>query len=58
VTLEEHPVFAEAADSVAMGGLLGWEAFTEAALAARPGLCAQWCLGRGSPPVRCRPAST
>jgi SAM-dependent methyltransferase len=45
----DRAVFAEAADSVAVGGLLGWEAFTEAALAARPGLCVQWCLGPGEP---------
>jgi SAM-dependent methyltransferase len=42
-------VFRRAADSVATGGLLAWEAFTEAALAARPGLCADWCLAPGEP---------
>jgi SAM-dependent methyltransferase len=45
----DRAVFARAADSVAPGGLLGWEAFTEAALVARPGLCADWCLAPGEP---------
>lgn len=42
-------VFAAAADAVAAGGLLGWEAFTTAARQSRPSLCAQWCLGPGEP---------
>ena len=29
--------------------LLGWEAFTLAALRARPKLCADWCLAPGEP---------
>jgi SAM-dependent methyltransferase len=45
----DHAVFAEAAQSVAPGGLLGWEAFTLAALRARPKLCADWCLAPGEP---------
>lgn len=42
-------VFARAAEAVAPGGLLGWEAFTVAALMARPGLRADWCLAPGEP---------
>ena len=42
-------VFAAAAEAVADGGLLGWEAFTIAAQSARPGLPADWCLGPGEP---------
>ncbi len=45
----DRAVFAEAAQSVAPGGLLGWEAFTVAALRARPKLCADWCLAPGEP---------
>jgi SAM-dependent methyltransferase len=45
----DRSVFAEAAQSVAPGGLLGWEAFTLAALRARPKLCADWCLAPGEP---------
>jgi SAM-dependent methyltransferase len=45
----DSAVFAAAADSVAAGGLLGWEAFTAAARRARPGLCADWCLDPGEP---------
>jgi SAM-dependent methyltransferase len=42
-------VFAAAAEAVASGGLLGWEAFTMAARSARPGLSPDWCLGPGEP---------
>jgi SAM-dependent methyltransferase len=35
--------------AVAPGGLLGWEALTEQARAARPALPAAWCLGPGEP---------
>jgi SAM-dependent methyltransferase len=42
-------VFAAAAEAVASGGLLGWEAFTIAARSARPGLPPDWCLGPGEP---------
>jgi SAM-dependent methyltransferase len=45
----DRGVFARAAESVAPGGLLAWEAFTAGALRARPGLCADWCLGPGEP---------
>jgi SAM-dependent methyltransferase len=42
-------VFAAAAEAVAVGGLLGWEAFTVAARGARPDLSPDWCLGGGEP---------
>ena len=42
-------VFAVAARAVAPGGVLGWEAFTEAAREARPTLNPAWCLGPGEP---------
>ena len=45
----DRAVFATALTAVAPGGLVGWEAFTAAALRARPGLCPQWCLGEGEP---------
>ena len=45
----DRAVFARAAEAVAPGGLLGWEAFTVAALTARPALRADWCLAPGEP---------
>jgi len=45
----DREVFAAAAGAVADGGVLGWEAFTIAALPTRPGLCPDWCLGDGEP---------
>lgn len=45
----DRTVFAAAADAVAAGGLLGWEAFTADARRARPGLPADWCLDPGEP---------
>jgi SAM-dependent methyltransferase len=45
----DRDVFAAAAGAVADGGVLGWEAFTIAALRTRPGLCPDWCLGDGEP---------
>jgi SAM-dependent methyltransferase len=42
-------VFAAAAEAVADGGLLGWEAFTVAARTVRPDLSPDWCLGPGEP---------
>jgi SAM-dependent methyltransferase len=45
----DRAVFAAAADAVAAGGLLGWEALTAAARRTRPGLCAGWCLDPGEP---------
>jgi SAM-dependent methyltransferase len=45
----DRAVFATAAAAVAPGGLLGWEALTQAARQARPGLCPGWCVGPGEP---------
>jgi SAM-dependent methyltransferase len=45
----DRDVFTRAAESVAPGGLLAWEAFTAGALRARPELCADWCLNPGEP---------
>lgn len=45
----DRPVFAAAADAVAAGGVLGWEAFTADARHTRPGLRADWCLDPGEP---------
>ena len=47
----DRAVFAAAAEAVAPGGLLGWEAFTAQARRDRPGLCAHWCLRAGEPAV-------
>ena len=45
----DRGVFGWAAAAVADGGLLGWQALTETARVARPGLPANWCLGPGEP---------
>jgi SAM-dependent methyltransferase len=45
----DQAVFAAAAGAVAAGGALAWQAFTADARRARPGLCADWCLGPGEP---------
>lgn len=45
----DRAVFAVAAQAVAPGGLLAWEAFTLAALRLRPGMCRDWCLAPGEP---------
>jgi hypothetical protein len=45
----DRAVFPAAAEAVAAGGLIGWEAFTIDARRARPGLCAGWCLDPGEP---------
>ena len=45
----DQAVFAPAAEAVAAGGLLGWEAFTIDARRARPSLPPQWCLRPGEP---------
>lgn len=45
----DRAVFPAAANAVADGGLLGWEAFTAEARRARPGLRAEWCLAPGEP---------
>jgi hypothetical protein len=41
--------FTAAAEAVAAGGLLAWEAFTAQARRSRPGLQADWCLAPGEP---------
>ncbi len=45
----ESAVFTAAAEAVAVGGLLGWEAFTAQARRSRPSLQADWCLAPGEP---------
>jgi SAM-dependent methyltransferase len=45
----DSAAFAAAADAVAAGGLIGWEAFTVNARRGRPGLRAGWCLDPGEP---------
>lgn len=42
-------LFPAAADAVAPGGALGWQAFTVEARHDRPRLHAEWCLGPGEP---------
>jgi SAM-dependent methyltransferase len=45
----DRRAFAAAAAAVAPGGVIGWEAFTDAARLDRPKLPAEWCLGPGEP---------
>lgn len=45
----DKAVFAAAVTAVAASGLLGWEAFTTAALRAHPRMPEQWCLQPGEP---------
>jgi len=45
----DRAVFGYAATAVRDGGLLGWEALTEAARRDRPQLPAEWCVGPGEP---------
>lgn len=45
----DRAVFGPAAEAVATGGVLAWEAFTAEARRVRPGLPAQWCLGPEEP---------
>jgi SAM-dependent methyltransferase len=45
----DRAVFAATADSVAVDGVLAWEAFTAEARRARPGMCPGWCLDPGEP---------
>lgn len=47
----DRALFTVAARAVRPRGVLGWEAFTTAALRERPGLCADWCLRPGEPAV-------
>jgi SAM-dependent methyltransferase len=42
-------VFAAAADGVAAGGLLGWQALTAEARRVKPEVCPRWCLDPGEP---------
>jgi SAM-dependent methyltransferase len=45
----DRAVFAYAITAVRDGGLLAWEALTEAARRDRPHLPAEWCVGPGEP---------
>jgi hypothetical protein len=45
----ERAVFAAAAQAVARGGLIAWEALTEQAREVRHQLPAEWCVGAGEP---------
>ena len=45
----DKALFPDAARAVAAGGLLAWEAYTVAALGARPGFIRAWCLNAGEP---------
>jgi SAM-dependent methyltransferase len=45
----ERAIFGPAAEAVAPGGLLGWEAYTVEARHVRPALTAAWCLDPGEP---------
>jgi SAM-dependent methyltransferase len=45
----EQAVFAAAVTAVAADGLIGWEAFTTAALRVHPRMPEQWCLRQGEP---------
>jgi hypothetical protein len=45
----DRDLFAAAAAAVAAGGLLAWEALTQAARTGRPSLDPAWCLGPGEP---------
>jgi hypothetical protein len=45
----DRAVFGRATCAVSDGGLLAWEALTEAARRDRPHLPAEWCVGPGEP---------
>src|SRR5215470_12792675 len=45
----DRAVFAAAADGVAPGGLLGWQALTAEARRVKPEVCSRWCLDPGEP---------
>jgi len=45
----DRALFAVATSVVAADGLIGWEAFTQAALRDHPQLPAEWCLSPGEP---------
>jgi SAM-dependent methyltransferase len=54
----DRAVFGWAAAALAAGGVLGWQALTQAARVARPGLPADWCLGPGEPATLLPPGFT
>jgi hypothetical protein len=45
----DRAAFAAAAGAVRRGGVIGWEALTQAARRDRPQLPPEWCLGPGEP---------
>jgi SAM-dependent methyltransferase len=45
----DRVLFPSAADAVAAGGAIGWEAFTAQARRVRPSVCPAWCLEPGEP---------
>jgi SAM-dependent methyltransferase len=45
----DRATFAAAAGAVRPGGLIGWEALTQAARRDRPKLPLEWCVGQGEP---------
>ena len=45
----DRAAFAAAAEAVRPGGMIGWEALTEAARRDRPRLPLEWCAGPGEP---------
>ncbi len=45
----DGPVFSAAVAAVIEGGLIAWEALTDAARELRPGMPASWCVGAGEP---------
>lgn len=45
----DRALFGPAAQAVAPGGLLAWQAYTTEARQARPSLPAEWCLAPGEP---------
>ena len=45
----DRAAFAAAAEAVCRGGMIGWEALTEAARRDHPRLPLEWCVGRGEP---------
>jgi SAM-dependent methyltransferase len=47
----DRATFATAAEAVRPGGMIGWEALTEAARRDHPNLPPQWCAGPGEPAV-------
>jgi cyclopropane fatty-acyl-phospholipid synthase-like methyltransferase len=45
----DRATFAAAAGAVRPGGVIGWEALTQAARRDRPTLPPEWCVGQGEP---------